>query len=313
MTTDVSDQPKTHEFKAEIRQLLDILIHSVYQAKDVFLRELTSNAVDALEKVRFLQVQGRPVHSPDVPLEIRIETKSEGDAKTLVMTDTGIGMTAEEAHQNLGTIAHSGATAFLEQLAKHRAEQGDKKDEASDLQNLSLIGRFGVGFYSVFMAAEKVVLTTRSASPEGKTVVWTSDGLGSYTVETTDEDRPRGTRIEIHLKADEARFSEDYIIKSAIEKYSNFVPFPVYVNNEQVNRTTALWREPASRVTDEQYNEFFKLISHDGEDPLLRLHTSADAPIQYQALLFVPSSNPESMGFGRGEVSLQLYVKRVLI
>jgi molecular chaperone HtpG len=305
MATTEHAHAQTHEFKAEIKQLLDLLIHSVYTSKDIFVRELISNAADALEKVRFLKASGQPIHSPDEPLEIRLETRGEDDAKVLVISDTGIGMSEAEVHANIGTIAHSGATAFLERLAKEKP--------ADEKQSLSLIGRFGVGFYSVFMAAEKVVLTTRSADPQGQAVVWTSDGLGSYSLEPGPADAPRGTRIEIHLRKDDSRFADDFTLKATIKRYSNFVPFPILVNGEQVNQTAALWREPASQIKDEQYSEFFKLISHDVQDPLARLHFAADAPIQYSALLFVPSSNPESLGFGRSEVSLQLYVKRVLI
>jgi molecular chaperone HtpG len=178
---------------------------------------------------------------------------------------------------------------------------------------VSLIGRFGVGFYSVFMVAERVVLTTRSWQQDARPVVWSSDGLGSYALKTLDSDIPRGTRIEIHLKKDDDRFAEPDVLKSAIRRYSNFVPFPILVDDERVNQTSAIWREPASQVKDEQYNEFFKLLSHDVDNPLLRIHFSVDAPLQYSALLYVPSSNPESLGFGRGEVNLHLYVKRVLI
>jgi molecular chaperone HtpG len=303
MNTTVSGQP--YEFKAEIKQLLDILIHSVYTSKDVFLRELVSNATDALEKVRFLKASGQPIHDSDAPLEIRLDTKTDGDQKLLVITDSGVGMTEEEVHANIGTIAHSGATAFLQQLASEGKETAQK--------DVSLIGRFGVGFYSVFMVAERVVLTTRSAQPQATAVTWTSDGLGSYAVEPAATDTPRGTRIEIHLKADEAKFADPDALQDTIKRYSNFVAFPISVNDARVNQTSALWREPSSQVKDEQYNEFYKLVSHDMEDPLARLHFAVDAPLQYSALLFVPRSNPEALGFGRGEVSLQLYVKRVLI
>lgn len=304
MSTSETDTVHQHEFKAEIRQLLDILIHSVYTSKDVFLRELISNATDALEKVRFAQASGKQVHSPDEPLEIRIETRSGGDDKILLIGDTGIGMTEEEVHANIGTIAHSGATAFLEQLKQAGQDPG---------QQLSLIGRFGVGFYSVFMAARKVVLTTRSAQPDAKPVRWTSEGLGSYTVETVDGELPRGTRIEIYLKKDDEKFAESHSVKHAIQRYSNFVSFPVLVDGERVNQAVALWREPSAQITAEQYNEFYKLVSHDSEDPLLHMHVAVDAPLQFAALLFVPASNTEVLGFGRGEVSLHLYVKRVLI
>jgi len=302
--SETQSHAQRHPFKAEIQQLLDILVHSVYTSKDVFIRELISNAADALEKVRFQQVSGTQMHSPDAPLEIRIETHNEDDEKRLVITDTGIGMTADEVRTNIGTIAHSGATAFIEQL------QQSQKEEKPDL---SLIGRFGVGFYSVFMAAKKVVLTSRSAQIDAEPVRWESDGLGSYTLETVDQELPRGTRVEIHLKEEEGRFAENQNVQAAIRRYSNFVSFPIFIDGERVNRTEAVWREPPSQVSDEKYNEFFKLITHDSEDPLLRLHHAADAPFQFSALLFVPQTNYEIMGFGQGEPDLQLYVKRVLI
>jgi len=302
--TENAPQSQSHEFKAEIKQLLDILIHSVYTSKDIFIRELISNAADALEKVRFYQVEGRKLHSADLPLEIRLECHAEGDEKKLVISDTGVGMAAEEVQQNIGTIAHSGAAAFVEQL---KAAQGNEQQE------LSLIGKFGVGFYSVFMAAEKVVLTTRSYEVGSVPVRWTCAGAGSYELETLSDDLPRGTRIEIFLKEDESQFAEEATVKRTIQRYSNFVPFPIYVGQEQVNQTTALWREPESNVSEQQYNEFFKLIGHSFEDPMLHVHQAVDAPLQFYSLLFVPASNTEAMGFGEGEVSLQLYVRRVLI
>ncbi|MBN1441987.1 MAG: molecular chaperone HtpG [Planctomycetes bacterium] len=301
-----SSTSHTYEFKAEIQQLLDILIHSVYTSKDVFIRELVSNSADALEKARFCQVQGQAVHSPDIPLEICIATRKEGDSHRLIVSDTGIGMTPDEVRENIGTIAHSGAAAFLERL-----RAGSSSPEAS--RDLNLIGKFGVGFYSVFMAAEKVVLTSRSADPSAPAVRWSSEGRGSYSLESFDEDIPRGTSIEVHLKKEEARFAEKDTVSGAIRKYSNFVPFPIRVDGEQVNKVSAIWREPPSQVKDDQYDAFFKFISHDVENPILRLHLSVDAPIQFSALLFVPRTNTEILGFGEGEVSIQLYAKRVLI
>ncbi len=305
---------RTHEFKAEIKQLLDILIHSIYTSKDVFVRELISNAADALEKVRFQQAAGHDVANSDLPLEIRIETDEEN--RRLVISDTGIGMTEAEIDANIGTIAHSGATAFLDQLKQSNDTQANETatgDAAAGTNDVNLIGRFGVGFYSVFMAAEKVVLTTRSANSDAKAAVWTSEGTGQYTIETPSDDVTRGTRIEIHLKKDEDKFADEAHVKSVIKRYSNFVPFPIFVNDEKVNQTTALWREPGSQVSDEQYNEFYKLVSHDFQDPLLRLHHSVDGALQFSALLFVPETNPEVMGFGEGEVNIELYVQRVLI
>lgn len=297
-----SANSRTQEFKAEIKQLLDLLIHSIYTSKDIFVRELISNAADALEKVRFQQASGEEIFGADQPLEIRIETKKED--RLLVISDSGIGMTEAEVDTNIGTIAHSGAAAFLEQLKEN---SGDKESD------VNLIGKFGVGFYSVFMAAEKVVLTTRSANNDSAAVVWTSDGTGSYTVESLSDERPRGTTIEIHLKEDDTNFADEAEIKRVIQRYSNFVPFPILVNDEQVNQTSALWREPSRQIKQEQYDEFYKLISHDYQEPLMKLHHSVDGALQFSALLFVPKSNPEAMGFGEGEVSLQLYVQRVLI
>ena len=296
---------QSYEFQAEIRQLLDILIHSVYTSKDVFVRELISNAADALEKVRFSKVRGEEVLDPDRVEEIRIDSREEDGKKILVIADSGIGMDAEEIRTNLGTIAHSGATAFLENLTSQ--EGGESPD-------LSLIGRFGVGFYSVFMAADKVVVTSRSAVPDAVPVVWTSDGLGSYSVsEPSASDVPRGTRIEIWLKEEEGRFADLDAVRAVITKYSNFVPFPILVGDESFNRVTALWREQPARVSDEQRQEFFEYLTHDGNESFLDLHFSVEAPLQFSALLFVPKENAELVGFGERDVSVQLYVKRVLI
>ncbi len=298
---ELTSKPKRYNFKAGITQLLDILIHSVYTSKDIFIRELVSNAADALEKIRFLEVQGEAVHNEGANLEIRISLQEEDDRKYLTISDNGIGMTAEEVRENIGTIAHSGATSFLKQL-----EEGNKDD-------LSLIGRFGIGFYAVFMAAEKVILTSRSYRPDATPVSWTSKGEGSYTIQTLNEDIPRGTSIKILLKKDEEGFADVSMIEGAIHKYSNFVPFPIFIADEQKNKTKALWREQPAQVTDEEYSEFGKYLTHETEDPQLRLHISTDMPIQFSALLYVPKTNSEVMGFGQGEVNLQLYVKRVLI
>ena len=301
MTESTEKQSSEFEFKAEIKQLLELLVHSVYTSKDIFVRELVSNATDALEKLRFRQVQGAQIRDAETPLEIRIETKKSDDDPVLVIADTGVGMDEEEVRANIGTIAHSGASAFLEQL-----KEGEQKD-------LSLIGKFGVGFYSVFMAARKVVLTTCPADPAKAPVVWTSDGLGSYRLSEPTDAPPRGTRIEIHLRKEEERFAEGDTVKEALRKYSSFVPFPVLVDGERVNKTAALWREPPSQVKEEDYTEFYKFLSHGTEDPRLKLHLSVDAPLQFSALLYVPRTTPETMGFGRSEVEVQLYVKRVLI
>ena len=301
---EAASKPKRYNFKAGITQLLDILVHSVYTSKDIFIRELISNAVDALEKVRFLEVQGKAVQDAGASLEISISTEEADGRKYITITDNGIGMSGDEVRENIGTIAHSGAATFLKQL-----EEGKQNDQ----NDLNLIGRFGIGFYAVFMAAEKVTITTRSYDPEATGVVWESQGKGSYTILPLTEDIPRGTSIRIELKEEEERFAETSTIEEAIHKYSNFVPFPISLDGEQKNKTKALWREQPAQVSAEEYTEFGKFITRDTEEARLRVHVSTDMPIQFSALLFVPGTNHEMMGFGQGEVSLQLYVKRVLI
>ncbi|MEM7264176.1 MAG: ATP-binding protein, partial [Planctomycetota bacterium] len=235
---------QSFEFQAEVQKLLEILIHSVYSSKDVFIRELVSNASDALEKVRFAQVRGTELVEDDRELGIWIETEKDDDHAKLVISDNGIGMTEGEVRSNLGTIARSGAAAFVEAL-----------EDAKDKDDVNLIGQFGIGFYSVFMVADRVVLRTRSATPGSAAVEWESDGLSAYSVRTVEEEMPRGTRIEIHLKSDEARFADDQTLEDAIRTYSNFVSFPVHLNGEVKNRTQAIWREQPSNVTEEQYEE----------------------------------------------------------
>lgn len=309
-----ADNEKQYEYQAEVKKLLNILVHSVYSSKDVFLRELVSNAADALEKVRFSVAQGLEIEPSDEELSVWIEAEGAEDAegedggeaaessgpKTLIVRDNGIGMTEEELRNNLGTIAHSGASAFLDQLASGKSE-------------VSLIGQFGVGFYSVFMVADRVRVTTRHAAPGSPSWVWESDGLGTYTIRPADEPAPRGTRIEIQLKEDEDRFVDEYTIEQTIRTYSNFLPFPVFINGERKNTHKALWREQPSQISDDDYQEFYKFLTYDPNPPFERLHFSTDSPLQFSALLFVPNTDQEALGFGEGDVSLQLYVKRVLI
>ncbi|MBK9171112.1 MAG: molecular chaperone HtpG [Bryobacterales bacterium] len=292
------EQTTQHEFKAEVRQVLDILIHSLYSNREVFLRELISNASDALEKLRFETSRGAAVANPDLPLEIHIT--ADKDKKLLVIEDTGCGMSRDEVVENIGTIAHSGSAAFLREI-------GDQKAQAE-----ALIGKFGVGFYSVFMAASKVRLLTRSHRPEDPAVEWVSDGLGAYQIGPAPE-RPRGTRIEIELRDSAIEFAEPYRLKSIVQRHSNFVSFPISVNGEHANTVTALWREPKASVKSEQYTEFYKFLTHDSEAPLETLHIDVDAPVQFRALLFVPPKADEMPGLAREERGLDLYVRRVLI
>lgn len=290
---------ETKEFQTEIRQLLDIVIHSLYTEREIFLREIISNAADAMEKLRHTQLTGPEVLDKDLPLEIHIDT--DDTAHTLTITDTGIGMTKEELVENIGTIAHSGSKEFI----KHLSAKGDQKD-------LNLIGQFGVGFYSAFMVADKVTLYTRSYQMEGECFVWESDGVGSYTI-TEGEDLSRGTKMVLHLKEDAYDFAKEETVQRVIKQYSSFVPYPIIVNGQKVNTVDALWIKNKNEITDEEYNEFYKFIANAHDEPLFRLHFSSDAPININTLLFVPKENLEQFGFGRTEPGVNLYCKKVLI
>ena len=288
----------THKFKAEVSQLLEILVHSLYTNKEIFLRELVSNASDALEKARFKATsQGT---EDTVAPEIRIT--ADKDAGTVTITDTGVGMTREELMQNIGTIAHSG-TAELTRLAQDGKENLD-----------ALIGRFGVGFYSVYMVADEVTVTTRSMDEGAAPIAWTSDGRTDYKLQELDEDLPRGTKIEVKLKPDMvAQFANPAALKNIVKKHSNFINFPIFVGDERVNTISALWREPKFQITGEQYAEFYKFLTYDSEDPFDTLHTSVDAPVQFNALMFVPKHGDDPFGMNRENRGLDLYVRRVLI
>ena len=287
-----------HHFQAEIQQLLDIVIHSLYTDKEIFVRELISNAADACEKLRFQQSSGTSVHQPDVaPL---ISIAADEKESTITITDTGVGMTHGEMVENLGTIAHSGTKAFLKQLAE------DKKPDAK------LIGQFGVGFYSAFMAAKKVTVFSRSALADEAGWRWTSEGMGGYEIEPA-ADLPRGTKIVLELKDDAKEFAETATLERIIKRYSSFVPFPIELGGNRLNTVQAIWARSKNEIKEEEYNEFYRFIGHDQDEPLLRLHFSADAPLAIQTLLFVPKRNMETMGMTRVESEVNLYCRKVLI
>lgn len=288
-----------HEFKAEIRQLLDIITHSIYTNREIFLRELISNASDALDKLRFETGRGATAANPDLPLEIRIST--DKDAGILTIADTGLGMTRDELIENIGTIAKSGSAEFLKNLA-------DNKDAAP-----GIIGRFGVGFYSVFMVAKKVVLTTKSLIPDQPAVHWESDGSGSYDLADGPEGLSRGTILEIHLKDEAKEFADPERLKAIIRKHSNFISFPIFVGQDKVNTVPALWRESKFSITPEQYKEFYEFLTFDSEEPLLTIHVAVDAPVQFTALLFIPKKPMDLFGMRPDARGLDLYVRRVLI
>jgi HSP90 family molecular chaperone len=290
--------PETKEFQAEVKKLLDIVIHSLYTERDIFVRELISNAADALEKFRHQSLLEEEVFDSHVPLEITIDVDDKNH--TLTIIDTGIGMTREELEANLGTIAHSGSNTFLAELA-----EAAKKD-------VSLIGQFGVGFYSAFMAGKKVRVLSRSYVPDAEGYEWSSDGSGSYTL-TPEKGLRRGTKIIVELKDDAHEFADEAKIKQIIKQYSNFVPFPIKVKGETVNTVQALWKRSKNEIKEEEYTEFYKFIGNAFDDPRFRLHFTADAPLAINALLFVPQENIERLGFGRMKSGVNLYCQKVLI
>lgn len=288
-----------YEFKAEVKKLLDILVHSLYTSREIFLRELISNASDALDKLRFELNRGTEVIDSALPLEIRINNDEKNNL--LIITDTGIGMTRDELITNIGTIAKSGTEEFLKAISEAKTDV------------VNLIGKFGIGFYSVFMVAKEVLIKTKSYKPEEAAVLWKSDGLGEYEIEILDEKIPRGTRIEVYLKDDAKEFAEKWRIESIIKKHSNFISFPIYIGNEKINTISAIWREPKSSIKKEQYDEFYKFLTYDTEEPADIIHKSVDAPIQFTALLFIPKKSNEFFWLDRENYGLDLYVKRVLI
>lgn len=288
-----------YEFKAEVKQLLNILVHSLYTNREIFLRELVSNASDALDKLRFETTKGNDVLDKELPLEITISFDEK--KKLLTVSDTGIGMTKDELINNIGTIAKSGSADFIKKLS-------ESKESASNI-----IGKFGVGFYSVFMVAEKVIIKTKSYLKDEPALMWESDGLGNYQITELAEDKKRGTEIEIHLKEDATEFAEKYRLENIIKKHSNFISFPIKIEKDVVNTIQAIWREPKSSLKKEQYVEFYKFLTYDTEDPLKYLHVSVDAPIQFSALLFIPKKTFDLFGMNRDNYGLDLYVRRVLI
>lgn len=332
---------KTHQFRAETRKVLNILTHSLYTNREIFLRELLSNASDALEKTRFLQNKGEGVRDPDLPLEIRIT--ADKDNAVLTVADTGVGMTEQEMIDNLGTIARSGSEQFLRDRQAEKAgeeeqqptaetdagaedrDAGDNGDAGEDVVESEgsrsdasqIIGHFGVGFYSVFMVADKVEVTSVPALGDGTPHVWTSDGTGSFTIKALEgdeaKDLKRGTTIRAWLKDDAKEFLEKFRLESIIRGHSNFLPFPILLEGERVNTTPALWREPKFSITKEQYDEFYKFLTYDGKPPLDVIHLSVDAPVQFTALLFIPDTAQDYFNEQKDEWGLDLYVRRVLI
>jgi molecular chaperone HtpG len=290
-------QVETKQFQAETRKVLDIVINSLYTERDIFVRELVSNAADALEKFRHKSLIEKVEFDAHVPLEITIDCDDK--KHTLTIADTGIGMTREELETNLGTIAHSGSQHFFEQLA-----EAAKKD-------VNLIGQFGVGFYSAFMAAKTVKVQTCSWDG-GEGWEWASDGGGTYTIGSC-PGLHRGTKIIIELKDDAHTYASKFTIERIIQQYSTFVPFPVKVEGKTVNTVQAIWSRSKAEITEDEYTEFYKFIGTAVDEPLYRLHFSADAPLAINALVYVPKENFEVLGMGRMQPGVNLYCQKVLI
>lgn len=299
----ISDPTKEKQpipFRAETRQLLNILIHSLYSEREIFLRELISNASDALTRMNFLALTEREILDPSAELHIRITVDPE--EHTILVGDTGLGMTAEEMEENLGTIAHSGARAFVEAA----------KDSPANVNEM--IGQFGVGFYSAFMVAEWIRVTSRSYRPDAQAATWYSTGADTFTIEPA-EKTDRGTEVLVKLKEDAWEYANEHRIRQIIRQHSDYIPYPIYVgtSEEQVNRRTALWRQPPNQVKPEEYDEFYKQFTLDPEKPIERLHLSIDAPVQLYALLFVPAQPERTIFSPRTEDGLKLYARKVLI
>jgi molecular chaperone HtpG len=299
-TQPASESPEPIPFKAETRQLLDILIHSLYTEREIFLRELISNASDALSRMNFEMLTNREVLDPDAELAITITT--DPSANTLSISDTGIGMTSEELVENLGTIAHSGARAFIS-----AAQQG--------VNNISdIIGQFGVGFYSAFMVAEWIRVVSRSYLPDTTAAAWYCTGEDTFTIEPANK-QDRGTMVIVKLKEDAKEFTEENRLRDVIKKHSDFVSYPIYLGEkkEQANKQTALWRQMPRKVEKMDYEDFYHQLTLDYSPPLTYIHLSVDAPVQMFAILYVPSKVERNLFSIRKEEGVKLYSCNVLI
>ena len=320
----------TYKFKAETHKVLNILTHSLYTNREIFLRELLSNASDALDKLRFKQNKGESILAPELPLEIKISTDKESNI--LTVQDTGIGMTKQEMQDNLGIIAKSGSEKFLKDIGDTSCDSGKQKidpyaeeeivekQEGAGADASQIIGRFGIGFYSVFMVADKVevysvpAIESMKEESEAKAHVWTSHGSDTFTITPLEEvaGLVRGTMIKIYLKDDAKEFIEEYRLENIIRQ-SNFLPFSILLNDKVINTISALWREPKFNIKKEQYDEFYKFLTYDTENPFDVIHLSVDAPVQFNALLFIPEKSEDYFLEQKDQWGLDLYVRRVLI
>ncbi|MCD4751747.1 MAG: molecular chaperone HtpG [Anaerolineaceae bacterium] len=298
--TDIQESAQTFQFQTETKQLLKILIHSIYTDQDVFLRELISNASDALTRLKFVMLTEKEGVDTDADPGIWITIDKEN--KTITIRDNGIGMTRDEIVENLGTIAHSGVKQFMDAVTESNANLTD------------IIGQFGVGFYSAFMVAEEIEVHTRAYKKDEEAVLWRSNGEEQYTLETSDK-IDRGTEIILHLNEKAEEFLEEYRVQTTIKKYSDFIPYPIFVgeNEEPVNRQTALWRQTPMSIEEEEYKNFYQQYTMDFEEPLTKLHLTIDAPVQMYSLLYIPSNPERTMFSPRQQGGLELYARKVLI
>jgi molecular chaperone HtpG len=313
----MTQSTERHEFQAEVKQLLDLMVHSLYSDKDIFLRELISNASDALDKLRFEQLTQTELNASD--LHIRIE--SDRAQRTLTISDNGIGMTREEVIKNIGTIARSGTREYLTQL------RDAKKPDAP----LELIGQFGVGFYSAFMVADKITLVSRRAGTEAATH-WESTGDGAYTLSDATRDQP-GTTITLHLKPEDTEhglrdYTQEHVVKDIVKRYSDFVTYPIrmqrwrdgenpsdpkVLEDETLNSMKAIWDRPKAEVTEAEYRDFYRHLSHDWTDPLRTIPVKMEGTFEAYALLYVPAKAPFDLYSAEMKRGVQLYVKRVFV
>lgn len=299
--------PETLEYRTEVKQLLNILAHSLYTDREIFLRELISNSSDALNRIQFEMLTNQDVVDPQAELAIQIAV--DPDAKTITLSDSGIGMNHDELVQNLGTIAHSGARSFMQSAAN---------DGKVNLEEI--IGQFGVGFYSVFTVADEVTVTSRSYRPEDGAWSWRSTGDSQFTI-TPAEKSERGTSILIKLKEDANEFATTWRLENIIKKHSDYVSFPIYVKDVQnaeaepkiANRRTALWRQSPSKTQASEYEEFYKQLTFDDAPPMAHIHFVTDAPVNIRSLLFIPSKRERRLMYANADFGLRLYSRKILI
>jgi molecular chaperone HtpG len=308
----------TKKFKTEVKQLLDLVIHSLYSKKEIFLRELISNASDAIDRAKFEALTNKDIHVADGDWKIKIIPDKEN--RTLTISDNGIGMTAAEVESNIGTIANSGTSAYLRQLQENK-----------DTANAEFIGQFGVGFYSAFMVADQVTVTTRRAGSDAPAVRWVSDGEGKYTIEECEKDSA-GTDVTLHLRDGMESYLDEWEIRRIVKEYSDYISFPVTMDvtrseqpeqegkpkvekteEETLNSMKSIWKQSKSEISEEEYKEFYKHVSHDYADPLEIIHFNAEGVTEFNALLYIPSQAPFDMFMRESQHGLHLYVKNVFI